>query len=65
LKIDLSDANTMMEGMSLTDHATLRLVARLSLTGGPGAQTGDMFAEIDYTREDGAATTIVIDQVVP
>ena len=65
LKIDLSDANTMIEGMSLTDHATLRLVARLSLTGGPGAQTGDMFGEIDYTREDGAATTIVIDQVVP
>ena len=65
LKIDLSDANTMIEGMSLTDHATLRLVARLSLAGGPGAQTGDMFGEIDYTREDGVATTIVIDQVVP
>ncbi len=65
LKIDLSDANTMIEGMSLADHATLRLVARLSMTGGPGAQTGDMFGEVDYTREDGAATTIVIDQVVP
>lgn len=65
LRIDLSDANTMIEGMSLTDHATLRLVARLSLAGGPGAQTGDMFGEVDYTREDGAATTIVIDQVVP
>ena len=65
LKIDLSDANTMMEGMSLNDHDTLRLVARLSLNGGPGAQPGDLFGEVDYTRAEGVATSIVIDQVVP
>jgi cytochrome c-type biogenesis protein CcmH len=65
LKIDLSDANTMMEGMSLKDHGTLRLVARLSLNGRPGAQPGDLFGEVDYAREDGIATSIVIDQIVP
>jgi cytochrome c-type biogenesis protein CcmH len=65
LRIDLSDANTMMEGMSLKDHETLRLVARLSLNGSPGAQPGDLFGEVDYTRTNGRATSIVIDQVVP
>jgi cytochrome c-type biogenesis protein CcmH len=65
LKIDLSDANTMMEGMSLTDHDTLRLVARLSMNGSPGAQPGDLFGEVDYVRQEGGATSIVIDKVVP
>jgi cytochrome c-type biogenesis protein CcmH len=65
LRIDLSDANTMIEGMSLNDHDTLRLVARLSLNGGPGAQPGDLFGEVDFVRENGSATSIVIDQIVP
>jgi hypothetical protein len=37
----------------------------LSLNGGPGAQPGDLFGEVDYVREDGIATSIVIDQIVP
>jgi cytochrome c-type biogenesis protein CcmH len=66
LKIDLSDANTMIEGTKLSDHEPLRLVARLSLSGGPGAQAGDMFGEVDYSHEEnGSTTAIVIDQVVP
>ena len=66
LKIDLSDANTMIEGTKLADHEPLRLVARISLSGGPGAQAGDMFGEVDYSHaENGSTTAIVIDQVVP
>jgi cytochrome c-type biogenesis protein CcmH len=65
LALTLSDANAMTAGVSLSDHDPLILVARLSLSGSPGAQAGDLFGEVSYSRSEGSSTTIVIDQVVP
>lgn len=66
LALTLSDANAMTAGVSLSDHDPLNLVARLSLSGSPGAQPGDLFGEVQYSRSDGSSSTkIVIDQIVP
>jgi cytochrome c-type biogenesis protein CcmH len=65
LDLTLSDANAMTAGVSLSDHDPLILVARLSLSGSPGAQPGDLFGEVSYSRSGGPETTIIIDQVVP
>ena len=65
LALTLSDANAMTAGVSLSDHDPLNLVARLSLSGSPGAQPGDLFGEVQYSRSDGSSTKIVIDQIVP
>jgi cytochrome c-type biogenesis protein CcmH len=64
LVVNLSDDNTMIEGTSLADHSQLTLVARVSLAGGPGAQSGDLFGEVLYDRNNGQTTRIHIDQVV-
>jgi cytochrome c-type biogenesis protein CcmH len=63
--LTLSDANAMTAGVSLSDHDPLILVARLSLSGSPGARAGDLFGEVSYSRSEGSSTTIVIDQIVP
>ncbi|MGI9264689.1 MAG: TPR domain-containing protein [Gammaproteobacteria bacterium] len=65
LALTLSDANAMTEGVHLADHDPLVLVARLSLSGQPGANSGDLFGEVPYSRSSGPGTEIVIDQIVP
>jgi cytochrome c-type biogenesis protein CcmH len=65
IAMTLSDDNAMMAGVSLSDHDTLQLVARVAMSGSPAAQPGDLFGEVSYSRSDGSSTTIVIDQVVP
>jgi cytochrome c-type biogenesis protein CcmH len=42
----LSDANTMLPGRSLSDFEELTLVARISSSGQPIAQPGDLFGEV-------------------
>jgi cytochrome c-type biogenesis protein CcmH len=65
LALTLSDANAMTAGIHLADHDPLVLVARLSLSGQPGANSGDLFGEVSYSRSHGPGTEIVIDQIVP
>jgi len=65
LALTLSDANAMTDGIHLADHDPLVLVARLSLSGQPGANSGDLFGEVSYSRSNGPGTEIVIDQIVP
>jgi cytochrome c-type biogenesis protein CcmH len=62
----LSDAQAMLPGRSLADFAVLTLVARLSASGQPTAQAGDLFGELEYRSggESGTAA-LVIDQIVP
>ncbi len=40
--ISLSDADAMMEGMTLTNHPNIELIARVSLSGTAEAQPGDL-----------------------
>jgi cytochrome c-type biogenesis protein CcmH len=44
----LSDANAMIAGRTLGAFETVRLVARLSMSGQPAAQPGDWYGESDY-----------------
>ncbi len=62
----LSDANAMMAGSSLSDFEALSIVARVSLSGQPQAQAGDLFGEISYRPgQDLSVQELVIDQAVP
>jgi cytochrome c-type biogenesis protein CcmH len=60
----LSDANAMIPGRSLGDFETLSIVARISNSGQPTQQPGDLFGEISYRPgQDLNVQEIVIDQV--
>ena len=61
----LSDSNTMLPGRSLADFPELSLVARLSASGQPTEQSGDLFAQTTYSPGDEGTVELVIDQVVP
>ena len=62
----LSDAQAMLPGRSLADFSVLTLVARVSASGQPTAQAGDLFGELEYRSggESGTAA-LVIDQIAP
>ncbi len=62
----LSDANAMLPGSSLNDFETLSIVARVSQSGQPTAQPGDLFGEISYRPgQDLSVQSLLIDQAVP
>jgi len=62
----LSDANAMIAGRSLADFETLSIVARISNSGQPTQQPGDLFGEIIYRPgQDLNVQELVIDQVAP
>jgi cytochrome c-type biogenesis protein CcmH len=61
----LSDQDVMIPGRSLADFPELSLVARISQSGQPAEQSGDLYAETLYRRGDDPAVALVIDQVVP
>ena len=64
-EFSLSDANSMLPGRSLSDFEALTIVARLSASGQPTEQRGDLYGERLYRPEEGsAALELVIDQVV-
>ncbi len=60
----LSDANAMLPGRSLADFESLTLVARVSASGEPTEQSGDLFGELQY-RQGNGVVELVIDQIVP
>jgi len=62
----LSDANAMLPGRSLADFESLTLTARVSVSGQPTAQSGDLFGELQYRPgESNGVADLVIDQIVP
>ncbi|MDH3915729.1 MAG: hypothetical protein OES37_06180 [Chromatiales bacterium] len=65
LSIDLSDENAMMQGIRISDQEQLKLVARVSMSGSPREQSGDLFGEVEYSRDGNPEVSIRIDQVVP
>lgn len=64
LSVELSQQNVMLANTVLADYEELRLVARISKSGSPGAQPGDFFGEVLY-RTGSGAVDLLIDQVVP
>ena len=64
-EFSLSDANSMLPGRSLADFEALTIVARLSASGQPTEQRGDLYGERLYRPGEGSgALDLVIDQVV-
>jgi hypothetical protein len=56
----------MIPGRSLEDFETLTIVARISPSGQPTEQSGDLFGQISYRPgQDPDVQQLVIDQTVP
>ena len=63
-EFSLSDANNMLPGRSLADFPELTIVARISASGEPTEQPGDVYGEISYAPgEGGGVVELVMDQV--
>jgi len=65
MSIQMTDANAMLPGTSLASAGPLRIVARISLQGGPVAASGDLFGEVGYDFSSASPATVTIDRIVP
>ncbi|HEY7753536.1 MAG TPA: tetratricopeptide repeat protein [Steroidobacteraceae bacterium] len=65
LSITMSDADAMLPGTSLAAAGPLRIIARISLQGGPVAASGDLFGEVGYDFSSASPATVIIDRIVP
>ena len=64
-EFSLSDADSMLPGRSLADFDALTIIARISASGQPAEQPGDLFGEHLYSPEEGGdIVDLVIDQIV-
>jgi cytochrome c-type biogenesis protein CcmH len=63
-EFSLSDANSMIQGRSLSAYPEITVVARLSRSGQPTAQPGDWQAEAVVRPGDPETVALVIDEVV-
>jgi len=64
-EVMIGDADAMIPGRVPSGFAQLEIVARVSLSGEPVAQSGDWFGQQIISTGNSAAVTIVIDQQVP
>jgi len=64
-RFELSDADAMIAGRSLAGNETVTVVARISVTGQPTEQPGDVYAEATVDPAAGETVSLVIDRVVP
>ncbi len=64
--LNLSDKNAMMAGRSLSSLPRVQLVARITNSGEPVAQPGDLYGEMEWMTgsSTGEGISIVIDRVV-
>lgn len=62
--IELGDGQSMVAGRELSGFAEFELVARVSLTGQPGAQPGDWFGSVIVKPAENNDIEITIDQQV-
>ena len=65
LSINLTDQNVMVPGRKISDKDSLKLVARIALSGSPAATTGDLYSEAVWARGQNGQTAIHIDSTVP
>jgi cytochrome c-type biogenesis protein CcmH len=66
LSIELSERDAMMPTRTIATVPKVQVVARLSRSGGPQAQSGDLFGQADYDFATATGTVrIVIDGTVP
>lgn len=63
--VSLTDAQSMVEGRNLSAFAEIELLARVSLSGGPAAQSGDWFGSLIMRPAENKSVKLTIDQQVP
>ena len=63
--VSLTEAQSMVEGRNLSGFAEIELLARVSLSGGPAAQSGDWFGSMIVRPSENNSVFLTIDQQVP
>ena len=63
--VDLTDAQSMVAGRELSGFAEVEVLARISLSGGPAAASGDWFGSKIMRPAEGNVVRITINQQVP
>ena len=63
--VSLTDAQSMVAGRELSSFAEIELLARVSLSGGPAAATGDWFGSLLVRPAETRSVSLTIDQQVP
>ncbi len=63
--VALGDQNSMVAGRALSGFEEFELLARVSLSGGPAAATGDWFGSLIIKPSDTSSVFLAIDQQVP
>lgn len=65
LSLTLTDGDAMLPGMSLSGGGPLTLLARVSKSGQPTPQSGDLYGEVGYDFASTGPVSLTIDQIVP
>jgi cytochrome c-type biogenesis protein CcmH len=69
LTVELSERDAMVPTRTLASAPRIEVVARISKSGAPQAQSGDFFGQAEYdfaaVRDGAAIVNIVIDRIVP
>ena len=63
--VALGDAQSMVAGRALSGFERFEVIARVSLSGSPGAQSGDWFGSLIVTPAEANSVNLTIDQRVP
>lgn len=63
--VQLGDSDSMAAGRSLSSYAEFELVARVSISGQPGAQPGDWYGLLLVRPAENNRVPLFIDQIVP
>jgi len=65
LLVELGDGDAMMPGRPLSGFSELEIVARVSISGNPMAQSGDWSGSLNVSADSGQTFDLVIDQKIP
>jgi cytochrome c-type biogenesis protein CcmH len=63
--VGLNDSDSMVAGRNLSAFAEIEVLARVSLSGGPAASSGDWFGSLLVRPAENGSVSLVIDQQVP
>ncbi len=63
--VQLGDGDSMVAGRALSSYAEFELVARVSISGQPGAQPGDWYGSMIIRPAENNRVPLFIDQIVP
>jgi cytochrome c-type biogenesis protein CcmH len=63
--VDLSAADSMIAGRSLTPGQSVSVIARISASGSPLTRSGDLYGQIDYVAGKSGPRALQIDKLSP